>query len=344
MKAYRLLAWKQPAHLCDAPVPEPGPGEVLIKIGGAGVCQSDLHIQHDYDGDYPLFRDVELPFTLGHENAGWIEALGPGVKGWEIGQPVVCATPGCGRCSYCLRGEPTYCLQAGAEPGIGLNGGLAEYMAIAADALIPLDTLEPWQAAPLTDAGHTAYAAINRVGHALVPGTTAVVIGIGGLGHMAVAVLKAISAVKVVAVDSSDQALALAKDLGADLVLRSDEATAGEIMGYTRGVGAGAVFDFVGIDSTLKLASGVASKLGHIVVAGLGGGHFDFAEGNIPYGCTLQIIMGGSRQDMHDLVALAEDGRISVHITRYPLSQIEAVMNKLQQGEVVGRAVMIPHT
>jgi propanol-preferring alcohol dehydrogenase len=343
MLAFRLHEWKQRAQLCQVPVPEPALGEILLKIGGAGICQSDLHIQHHYDDSHPLLHGVELPFTLGHENAGWVEALGPGVTGWEPGQAVVCSTPSCGQCPNCLKGEVTYCLNSKLEPGIGLDGGLAEFMTIPAEALIPLKTLPPWQAAPLTDAGHTSYAAINRVIHTLVPGSTAVVIGIGGLGHMAVTILKAICSASVIAVDTNEQALALAKDMGANHALASGSDTEKVILEITRGEGATAVFDFVGTDSTLKLASRIAARLGNIVVVGLGGGHLDFAEGNIPYGCAIQITMGGSRQDLHAVVALAEDGLISTRITRYPLKQVESAMAQLEQGEIVGRAVMVPN-
>jgi propanol-preferring alcohol dehydrogenase len=343
MLAFRLHEWKQRARLCQVAVPEPAPGEILVKIGGAGICQSDLHLQKHYDDSHPLLQGVEMPFTLGHENAGWVEALGPGVTGWEPGQAVVCSTPSCGQCPNCLKGEVTYCLNSKLEPGIGLDGGLAEYMTIPAEALIPLKTLPPWQAAPLTDAGLTSYAAINRVIHTLLPGSTAVVIGIGGLGHMAVTILKAICAARVIAVDTNAQALALARDMGADHVLKSGGDTEKEILEVTRGEGATAIFDFVGTDSTLKLASRVAARLGNIVIAGLGGGHLDFAEGNIPYGCAIQIIMGGSRQDMRDVVALAEDDLISTRITRYALNEVESAMKQLEQGEIVGRAVMIPN-
>lgn len=342
MLAYRLTKWKTPAELCEIPVPEPDSGEVLVKIGGAGVCQSDLHIMHDYDDSHPSFRDVQLPFTLGHENAGWISALGRGVTGWEIGQPVVCATPGCGRCKNCLQGLMTYCETGGPEPGIGQDGGLAEFMTIPASALIALDKLQPWQAAPLTDAGHTSYAAIKRVLHSLTPDSIVVVIGIGGLGHMAVTILKEICPAKIVAVDRSEQALDMARDIGADLVLPSDDSTATEITSFTRSRGAHAVLDFVGTTSTIQLAADVASPLGKIVIAGLGGGRFEFAEGNVPYGCSMEIIMGGSRDDMKEVVALAEAGHISAHITRYPLQEAPSVLSSLQRGEVIGRAVITP--
>ena len=344
MLAYRLTEWQKPAKLCDIPIPEPDPGEVLINVGGAGVCQSDLHIMYDYDSSHPLFRDVELPFTLGHENAGWITALGPKVTGWEIGQPVVCATPGCGRCKNCVQGLMTYCETGGPEPGIGHDGGLAEFMAISASALIALENLEPWQAAPLTDAGHTSYSAIKRVIYTLTPDSTVVVIGVGGLGHMAVAILREVCAAKIVAVDRSDQALALAKELGADLVVPSDDSTAAEIAAFTKRRGAQAVLDFVGTTSTMQLAAEVARPLGRIVIVGLGGGRFEFAEGTVPYGCSMEIIMGGSRSDMMEVVALAEAGRISARITQYSLDEVASVMAKLQQGDIVGRAVITPHS
>ncbi len=315
----------------------------MLKMGGAGICASDLHIMQHYDQTNPLLKTVKLPMTLGHENAGWIEARGHGVDGWEIGQPVVAAAPGCGRCSYCMRGLTTYCESMSPMPGIGLDGGLAEYMVSKASALIPLDTLEPWQAAPLTDAGHTSYHAVMHALPLLTPGNTAVVIGIGGLGHLAVAILKAISPVNVIAVNRSPKPLELARERGADLCLAIDENTIEAIFDYTKGQGAIAVFDFVGNNPTMQLAAKVARPLGKIVIPGLGGGSMEFKEGALPYGCSITITMGGSFNDMMDVVALGEAGKIETHIERYSLDEVETAMDRLKNRKIMGRAVMIAH-
>src|SRR5215218_8897997 len=201
MRAIRLTAWEQPAQLVEVAEPEPGPGEVLVRVAGAGLCHSDLHLMHWRAGALPY----ELPFTLGHEVAGTVAALGPGADSLEVGEPVLVYGPwGCGRCRACSIGAEHLCDGGGTARGAGLgrDGGLAEYMVVPSPRLtVPLDGLDPVAAAPLADAGLTPYHAIRRVVHTLGPGTSAIVIGVGGLGHVAVQLLKALSSVRVVAVD-----------------------------------------------------------------------------------------------------------------------------------------------
>ena len=212
MRALRLPAWKSEPELVDLPEPVPGPGQVVVRIGGAGACHSDLHLMHDFEaGVLP----GGPPFTLGHENAGWVHSLGAGVRGLDPGQPVaVVGAWGCGTCRHCLDGLETYCERPDLAPvpggggGLGLDGGMAEYLLVpAARHLVPVpDGLDVVQAAPLTDAGLTPYHAVRRSAHKLGPTATAVVIGIGGLGHMAVQILRATSGARVVAVDTRDTA------------------------------------------------------------------------------------------------------------------------------------------
>src|SRR5215207_2250731 len=192
MRALRLLEWKSEPELVDIDEPEPGPGQVVVKVGAAGACHSDLHLMHDFDaGALPWGP----PFTLGHENAGWVHALGAGVASVEVGQPVAVYGPwGCGRCERCRLGAENYCENPAAAPvpggggGLGLDGGMAEYLLVHdARHLVALpDGLDPVHAAPLTDAGLTPYHAVRRSWPKLAPGTTAVVIGVGGLGHVGV--------------------------------------------------------------------------------------------------------------------------------------------------------------
>ncbi len=199
MKAYQLTAWQTPPEMREVPVPEPGPGEVLVKVGGAGACHSDLHLMEWPEGT----MDFDLPFTLGHENAGWVEALGAGVEGLEEGEAVAVYGPwGCGRCRACRLSAENYCerqAEIGAfGGGLGLDGGMAEYMLVPhSRLLLPLGELDPRDAAPLSDAALTPYHAIKRSLHLLVPGSTAVVIGVGGLGHMGVQILRALSPARI---------------------------------------------------------------------------------------------------------------------------------------------------
>ncbi|HRI96418.1 MAG TPA: alcohol dehydrogenase catalytic domain-containing protein, partial [Nocardioides sp.] len=208
MRALRLENWQTPAVLRDVDVPEPGPGAVLVQVGGAGACHSDLHLMHEFQaGQLPW----NPPFTLGHENAGWVHTLGDGVRGLEPGLPVaVVGAWGCGRCARCLADLETYCDHPELAPvpggggGLGLDGGMAEYLLVPdARHLVPLpDGLDPAHAAPLTDAALTPYHAIRRSWSKLTPGSTAVAIGIGGLGHLGVQVLRATTAARVIAVDA----------------------------------------------------------------------------------------------------------------------------------------------
>ena len=343
MQAFRLMSWKGKAQLCEVPVPEPGLGEVRIKVGGAGICHTDLHICHHYDESHPLLQGTQLPVTLGHENAGWIDALGPGVVGFEVGEPVIATTAGCGRCRNCLLGWQTYCETGVLESGIGLDGGLAEFYVTPASALVPLGDLEPWKAAPLACAGMTAYHGVKHVLSNLTPDSTVVVIGIGGLGHMAIAILKTHCAAQVIAIDRSPQALELARMQGADIALMTDGDTANAIREHTRGLGAQAVLDFVGANATMKLAAQVARARGQIAIIGLGRGTFEFREFELPYGCSMTLLMGGNRLDLFELVALAEADKVSAHIKTYRLEDIDDVMHKLERGEIVGRAVITPH-
>jgi len=342
MKAYRLMQWKTPARLVDVPVPEPGPGQVLVRVGGNGICRSDLHLMDDWQAS-PPHLDIRLPMTVGHEIGGWVEACGPGVEGMEPGLPCLVTLAGCGHCEYCAAGWNNYCARKLPVPGIGLDGGLAEYTVAPAASIVALQSLEPWRAAPLTDAGLSAYHAVRRVLPLLAAGSAVLVVGIGGLGHMAVAVLKAVCPARVIAADTSRQALALAGQLGADSAVAADDTAAEAVRAATSGRGVEAVLDFVGAGATISLAARVIRPLGHIVVVGRGRGAFEFKDRALPYGAVMSTTFGGSKLELMHLAALAEAGRIEPHITRYRLSEVDTAFDKLRKGEIAGRAVVIPH-
>jgi alcohol dehydrogenase, propanol-preferring len=344
MRAYQLTAWQQPPELREVPVPEPGPGEVLIKVGGAGACHSDLHLM-----DWPAETlPYELPFTLGHENAGWIEALGAGVDRWQVGEAVAVYGPwGCGRCRACRLSKENYCErqdEIGANGGgLGLDGGMADYMLVPdARLLVPLGELDPREAAPLTDAALTPYHAISRSLHLLVPGSTVVVIGIGGLGHMALQILRAVSSSQIIAVDSDEAKLELSRQVGADEALPAGEEAGERIRELTGGRGAELVLDMVGADATLALGAAVTKLEGHIAVIGLAGGGFDFRFGAIPWEVSLSIPYWGSQVELIEVLALARRGLIRPHTERFALADVEQVYRRLRDGEVDGRAVVVP--
>ena len=341
MQAYRLFAWKQPPRLVEMPTPEPGPGQVLVKVAGNGICQSDLHLMHDWESSPPHLQ-IRLPMTIGHEIGGWIEASGPGVAGLEPGRPCVVTLAGCGHCRFCAEGWNNYCAASGPQPGMGMDGGLAEYVLAPAAGIVPIDKLEPWRAAPLTDAGLTAYHAIGRVANRLVPGGSVLVIGVGGLGHMAVMILKAVSPVSVIALDRDPRALELAARLGADHLVTAGDRDREAVLAAAGGRPVDAVLDFVGAGNTIALAAETVGPLSKIAIVGRGSGAFALADRSLPYGAEIITTFGGSRRELMELVELAEAGKISPQLTPYPLSRAAAAFADLKQGRVSGRAVVMP--
>jgi alcohol dehydrogenase, propanol-preferring len=346
MKAYQLTAWQSPPEIREVPVPEPGPGQVLVKVGGAGACHSDLHLMEWPEGT----MDFDLPFTLGHENAGWVEALGAGVGGLESGEAVAVYGPwGCGRCRACRRSAENYCerqAEIGAfGGGLGLDGGMAEYMLVPhSRLLVPLGDLDPRDAAPLSDAALTPYHAIKRSLHLLVPGSTAVVIGVGGLGHMAVQILRALSPAQVIAVDTSPEKLALAREVGAEETVESGEDAAEQIRELTGGRGAELVLDDVGADDTLALAREITRFEAHLTVVGLAGGKLQFAFGALPFESQLTIPYWGTAIELIEVLDLARTGRIRAHVERFPLDRVEDAYTRIREGTLDGRAVICPRT
>ncbi|WP_030172180.1 NAD(P)-dependent alcohol dehydrogenase [Spirillospora albida] len=348
MRALRLLKWKSDPELVEVPDPVPGPGQVVVRVGGAGACHSDLHLMRDFeDGLLPWGP----PFTLGHENAGWVHALGTGVTGLEEGQPVAVYGPwGCGRCVRCRIGMENYCDDPGSAPapmgggGLGLDGGMAELMLVPdARSLLPLpDGLEPATAAPLSDAGLTPYHAVRRSWPKLPPGSTAVVIGAGGLGHVAVQILKATTAARVIAVDLRREALDLAVRSGADLAVVSGEDTVAAVREATGGLGADVVLDFVGNDATLAAAVGCARVLGDVTIVGIGGGSLPVSFFSVPYEVSLQTTYWGTRPEFAEVLDLAARGLIRPDVTEFPLDRAQEAYRLMEAGELTGRAVVVP--
>ena len=273
--------------------------------------------------------------TIGHEVGGWVDKLGQGVSGLEIGQPVIVTIAGCGHCRYCAMGQNQYCLNKGKQVGMGMDGGLAEYVITPAAAIVPVDSMDPAEAAPLTDAGLSSYHAVKRVLPFLNGGCTVAVIGVGGLGHMAIQALKAVTPARIIAFDLSDTALQLAKELGADECRYSS-------MDNVEPMSVDAVLDFVGAGATIAIAANMIHPLGHIVVAGRGPGTFELHHQSMPYGATLSTTFGGAKFELMELIHLAESGYIKAHITRYPLDDVEMAFDKLAKGEISGRAVIVP--
>ena len=349
MKALRLKSWKSEPELEEVPVPEPGPGEVLVQVGAAGACHSDLHLMHDFEGDQLPWAP---PFTLGHENAGWVHTLGAGVRDLDPGQPVaVVGAWGCGSCARCLDGLETYCERPDRAPvrggggGLGLDGGMAEYLLVpAARHLVPLpDGLDPVDAAPLTDAGLTPYHAVRRSQDKLGPDATALVFGVGGLGHLGLQILKATSAARVIAVDSRESARDLARSCGADLVLAPGEGLAEQVRDATGGRGADVVLDFVGSHETLAASASSVRMLGDLTIVGIAGGTLPVSFFGVPYEASVQTTYWGNRRELVEVLDLAARRLLQAETTIYTLDDAARAYRDLEHGTVRGRAVVVPH-
>ncbi|PUA79378.1 NAD(P)-dependent alcohol dehydrogenase [Nocardioides currus] len=350
MKALRLEAWKSPAVLREVERPDPGPGEVLVQVGGAGACHSDLHLMHEFsEGQLPW----SPPFTLGHENAGWVHTLGPGVSGLDPGQPVaVVGAWGCGTCARCRADLETYCdhpertSAPGGGGGLGLDGGMAEFLLVPdARHLVALpDGLDPVRAAPLTDAALTPYHAVRRSWGKLTPGSTAVVIGAGGLGHLGVQVLRATTAARIIAVDPRDTARALAERGGADLVLAPGDDVVDQVREATGGLGADVVLDFVGADDTLRAGAAMCRQMADLTIVGLGGGALPVSFFGVPYEVSVQSTYWGNRRELVEVLQLAARGLVDAEVRVFGLDEAVTAYELLEVGAIDGRAVVSPST
>jgi propanol-preferring alcohol dehydrogenase len=344
MRAVQLVRWQAEPELREVGVPEPGAGEVLVEVAGAGLCHSDLHVMEWPAGQVPW----ELPFTLGHENAGRVAVLGPGASGFVPGDAVLVYGPwGCGACRQCIRGADNLCERKFERPGtgagFGFDGGLAEYLVVPSTRLlVPLGDLDPVLAAPLTDAALSPYHALKSELWRLVPGSTVVVIGVGGLGHVAVQLLRELTPARVVAVDVRESSRRLALDAGAAVALDGASLEPAALRADVGRTGAELVLDFVATDQTLALASAAIAVGGHISAVGLGGGKFSTAFGQVPLEWSLGKPSWGTLPELHEVVALARAGAIEIEVERLQLEETMEGYERLRRGEIAGRAVVVP--
>lgn len=332
MKAYQLTAWGRPPEFVEVPVPEPGAGEVLVRVAAVGLCGSDLHAMSAPAGTLPF----TLPFTLGHENAGIVAALGAGATHFQPGDSVLASSVNCcGYCPQCLAGRDNFCWLSTTmrTRGLGEHGGLAEYLVVPERSLIKLGDLRPEQAAPLADAGGTAYHAVQQIMPVLPPGSSVLVIGAGGLGAFAAQYLKQLTATNIHVVDQNPRRLEYVKSLGAD-----QSALVSEFASTTR---VNAVLDFVGTDETLGLASRAVLPLGKIVVIGMGGGQLPFSWGAMAPGVEASLSIGFSLSQLREVVALAERGRLQIDIEPFAFADTPLAYEELAAGQLRGRAVVM---
>ena len=333
MRAALLPDYKADLVIDELPVPDPGPGEVLVRVAGVGLCHDDLHL---IAGGTPILP--RFPWILGHEITGYVEALGPGAHGFDHGEPVaVFGGWGCGMCRLCLSGEEQLCAQT-SWAGYGQPGGFAEYVVVPSPRhLVPLGDLDPVSSAPLTDAGVSSYRAVRRCLPRLVPGTTAVAIGAGGLGLYAAQLLRELSPATVVVVDGSPAHRAAALELGADAV--HDPADP-DLAALT--AGASAVIDIVGTDQSLALAARCAAPLAEVVILGLGGGTLPVGPAALAPEVRVSSSVWGNRTELGDVVELARAGRLTTRVHERDLTAVNTALRDLAHGEVDGRVVLVP--
>lgn len=341
MKAVRYYGHKDVRIINDLEKPTPSGDEVLLRIGGAGVCHSDLHIIDD-----GIVSGVT--FTLGHENAGWIEEIGQDVKGFKKGDAVLVYGPwGCGHCKPCQHSQENYCDHQSEQAfggGLGLNGGMADYMLVPSSRLlVPIHDLDPVIAAPLTDAALTPYSAIKRSLHKLMPDEYVVVIGVGGLGHVALQILSEMSGATIIACDITPERLEFAKQLGAGYAINSTDKDAAEQIQKITGIKkAKVVIDFVGASSTIDLGTKIVGLDGDLTIVGLGGGKYEYNMNGLPFGVSLTNPYWGSRAELIEVIGLARQKKIHIEVEKYSLDQALEVYDKLRHGQIKGRAVLVP--
>lgn len=341
MRAVRVVGYHRNLELTEVPKPETtGPHDVIVKIGGAGVCRTDLHI---LEGQWEPKTHVALPYTIGHENAGWVDAVGSAVTNVKVGDKVIMhPLITCGLCRACRFGDDVHC-ENSQFPGIDTEGGYADYLKTSARSVVKIDdSLEPADVAALADAGLTAYHAAAKAARKLRPGDRCVMIGAGGLGHIGIQVLKALSPADLIVVDRNPAALELAKSIGADITVVADGTEVQQILDITGGHGAEQVIDFVGEGGSTAKGLDMTRRAGDYHVVGYGE-NVDIAT--IDLISTERNIIGnlvGSYNDLVELMALAARGKVTLHTAKYRLEQFQDALDDLDAGKVRGRAILIP--
>jgi NAD+-dependent secondary alcohol dehydrogenase Adh1 len=341
VKAVRLHEFHKPPVVDEVPEPTiSGPLEVIVKIGGAGVCRTDLHIM---EGQWDAAMHTPLPYILGHENAGWVHEIGPGVTNVAVGDTVILhPLVTCGLCRACRAGDDMHCSNS-AFPGLSRDGGMAEYLLTSARACIKLDpATQPKDVAALADAGITAYHAVRKAIPLLYPGTACVVIGAGGLGHIGIQCLAALTATRIIVVDQNPDALKLAEQLGADHTVVADGGQVAAVQDLTGGAGANVVLDFVAEQGAENDGWNMTGAAGSYFVIGYGG---TLTIPTLDIITTERNIIGnivGTYSDLAELMVLAQAGKVTLHTRTYPLDAAPDAIADLDAGRVRGRAILVP--
>jgi NAD+-dependent secondary alcohol dehydrogenase Adh1 len=341
MHAARLHAYHEALRLDEVDDPQVNsPFDVIVRIGAAGLCRTDLHIQ---DGQWATKSGVALPYTPGHENAGWVHEIGSAVSNVVVGDTVI-VHPfiSCGLCDPCRAGDDMHCLN-GSFPGINRDGGFANFLKTSARSVVKLDpALHPKDIAALADAGLSAIHAVKKAIPALTAGTRAVVIGAGGLGHIGIQCLKAMTPAEIIVIDPSDLALALATEVGADHAIKVDGKHVATVQDLTGGLGAEVIIDFVGERGAIEDGIAMIRDGGFYYVIGYG------ENINIP---TIDVIsreisfignLVGTYRDLQELMTLTAQGQVHLRTATYPLDAVNDAMADLDGGRLQGRGILIP--
>lgn len=328
----------------DVPDPVISKGsDVIVRIGGAGVCRTDLHvIEGTWRPHMDPHGDALLPLILGHENAGWIEEIGSEAEGLKKGDPVILhpkimiSNDLTSRRGEDMRG-------VGPFPGLDRNGGFAEAMVTSARNLISLPkTLPPKEVAPYANAGLTAYRAAKRATQKLLPGQTCAIIGAGGLGHIAIQIIRAMSAAEIIVIDSNDTSLQLAAECGADHLVKADGGEIEAVMSLTKGHGAEAVLDFVGETGTTSKGLAMTRRAGSYYIVGYGE---DIRVSAFDLVINEKTIIGnlvGTWAELSELMELAHRGLVQLETQEFDLADANTALRALLEGKIKGRAVLVP--
>ena len=340
MKAARLHAYGElPTVEAVAEPTVKGPLDVIVRVGATGLCRTDLHV---VDGVF-AYLAKPLPYTLGHETAGWVHEVGRDVVDLAVGDPVIVHPHvTCGFCRPCRQGADQFC-ERFQFAGAMVDGGFAELLGTTARDVVKLGpSTTPVEAAGLADGGLAAFRAVKRSVALLPPGSTVVVIGAGGLGHIAVQALRAMTAARVIAVDRAPDALALATRLGAHVAIAADGTHVDAVRASTDGAGAAVVLDFVGDGGTPGDAMGMLARRGTYVAVGYGGRLDVPLVDLVANEVTILGSLIGTHEELVELVAMAEQGLVKVTTSSYPLDAITTAMEDLRHGRIQGRAVIVP--
>jgi NAD+-dependent secondary alcohol dehydrogenase Adh1 len=341
MKAVRLHKYEELPKVEEVAEPKvTGPHDVIVRIGGAGLCRTDLHI---IEGQWADRSGVKLPYTLGHENAGWVQEIGSAVSNVAVGDTVIVhPLITCGLCRACRAGDDMHCINS-SFPGISVDGGMANFLKTSARAVVKLDpSLAPKDIAALADAGLTAYHAVKKASSLLYPGTKAVVIGAGGLGHIGIQCLKALTLAEIIVVDRSPAALDLTRSWGADHTVLADGSQVEKVKDITDGQGAEVIIDFVGEQGAQQDAVKMLRRAGSHFIVGYGG------VLNVP---TIDIIsteinfignLVGTYNDLAELMTLTAQGKVTLHTAIYPLDAALDAIHDLDGGRLRGRGILVP--